>query len=287
MFFFMTTMPRPSRNYFLQERDLKINVLFIFLFFVLCFLAWAINVFSQIAFPSQSFTQQLIRIGSLVVGALIMIVGSNRLLKKNNIPPEALGLRLSVKSMLGFTLGAIVGVIVLIAIGSMLYVFVPYHFEIGPLQGWGLLKEASMYFWGNFLEELMFRGYPLIVFSQLFGWRKAVWIMALPFGLFHLPGLGLSIDGLKMIITTATYSFVFSYSFILTGTLWTAIGVHVVSNIVLHSISGLDGLQRAMFIPVFDANWPINYDPGLLSCLVSVVIISFGLYSLIKRNFQL
>ena len=124
----MTTMPRQSRNYFLQDRGFKINVLAIFLFFVLCFLAWAINVFSQIAFPSQSYTQQFIRIVSLAVGVLIMIIGSNRLLKNNNIPPEVLGLRLSVKSMFGFMLGGIVGIIVLIAIGSMLYVFVPYHF---------------------------------------------------------------------------------------------------------------------------------------------------------------
>ncbi|HEV8284723.1 MAG TPA: CPBP family intramembrane glutamic endopeptidase [Chitinophagaceae bacterium] len=123
----------------------------------------------------------------------------------------------------------------------------------------------------------------MIILSQLLGWRAAVCIMALPFGLFHLPGLGFSIGGWKMIITTATYSFVFSYAFILTGTLWTAIGAHVVSNILLHSISGLDGLARAVFTPVFETRWPVNYDPGLLSFETSAIVMALLLYLLINK----
>jgi membrane protease YdiL (CAAX protease family) len=168
-------------------------------------------------------------------------------------------------------------------LGVILYMYIPFHFIRGPLNALAVVKEAHSFFWGNFAEELLFRGYPLIILSQLLGWRAAVWIMALPFGLFHLPGLGFSIEGLKMVITTATYSFVFSYAFILTGTLWTAIGTHVVSNILLHSISGLDGLARAVFTPIFKTGWPVNYDPGLLSFETSAIFIALLLYLLITK----
>jgi uncharacterized protein len=217
------------------------------------------------------------------IAVLIIIVGSIRLLKQNHLSAEALGLYLSRKSFFYFLLGVFIALVVLTFMGLILYIFVPFRFVTGTLNGLGLLKESYSYFWGNFLEELIFRGFPLIILNQLLGWRKAVWIMALPFGLFHLPGLGFSSEGLKMIITTASYSFIFSYSFILTGSLWTAIGVHVASNIILHSITGLDGLKRAVFLPVFDARGPMN-NLSFLTFLIAVVIISFILFLLIIRS---
>jgi uncharacterized membrane protein len=163
---------------------------------------------------------------------------------------------------------------------------VAYNWAILSSKKWNSkssgLKESYSYFWGNFLEELIFRGFLLIVLSNMIGWRKAVWVMALPFGFFHLPGIGFSIAGLKVIATTATYSLIFSYAFILTGSLWTAIGVHVTSNILLHAIAGLDGANRAMFQPTFNEKFPVNYDAGFLTFLISAAIVSFFLFSLIK-----
>ena len=68
--------------------------------------------------------------------------------------------------------------------------------------------------------------------------------------------------------------------------MWAAIGAHVITNIILHSISGLDGLEGAMFIPVFDAKWPVNYNPGLISFLLGAIIISIILSIFIKRQFS-
>jgi membrane protease YdiL (CAAX protease family) len=207
-------------------------------------------------------------------------------LKKNGISGEALGLKLSTRSLLNFLFGVIIAIVVLALAAFILFLFVPYHFEKGLLTFNGMLKEAHSYFWGNFLEELMFRGFPLIALSQLSGWRKAVLIMAIPFGLFHLPGIGFNMDGLKMILTTASYSFVFSYAFILTGSLWTAMGVHVTSNILLHAVTGLDGAGKAIFTPVFYADWPTGYDPALISFLLSTIIIASLLYLLIVKKAQ-
>ncbi len=229
-----------------------------FLIFVgLCIVAWLINVFGYITFPGQNLIPHLVRSGLAAIAVLVLIATSTRLLKKNGIPSAALGLKLSLKALSNFLLGMFIATLAISLITLILYFFLPFHFEKGPLKGAAIIKEAHSYFWGNFLEELIFRGYPLIVFNRLLGWRKAVWIMALPFGLFHLPGLGSNMEGLKMITTTATYSFVFSYAFILTGSLWTAIGLHVTSNILLHAVLGLDGVGAAIYKPIFDARWPI------------------------------
>jgi len=244
------------------------------------------NVFGQITFPTQNLVPHLVRSCFAAIAVLVLIGGSVWLLKKSGIPAAALGVKISLKGLSDFLFGALIAMSLLALVALILYVFVPFHFERGPLNGAEVMKEAHSYFWGNFLEELMFRGYPLVVISQLFGWRKAVWILALPFGLFHLPGIGFNMKGLEMMITTATYSFVFCYAFILTGSLWTATGVHVTSNILLHAVSGLDGAGKAVYKPVFETTWPVNYDPGLLSLLPGAAIVAFLLFILIKRRFH-
>jgi membrane protease YdiL (CAAX protease family) len=270
-------------NFFQGRENFRLNVRDAFSFIALAVIVCAMNSIAQMLFPSQNLFPYFVRTAISAAGAIILIFVSIRLLKKSNVAANALGLKLSQNSLFHFILGVMIGMVVIVILGIVLYTFVPYHFIGGPLKTSELVKEAHSFFWGNFTEELLFRGYPLIILSQLLGWRAAVCIMALPFGLFHLPGLGFSIEGLKMVITTATYSFVFSYAFILTGTLWAAIGAHVVSNILLHSISGLDGLAKAVFTPAFETRWPVNYDPGLLSFEISAIVMALFLYLLINK----
>jgi membrane protease YdiL (CAAX protease family) len=270
-------------NYFQRRANFRLDVRDAFSFIVLAVIVWAMNSVAQMLFPSQNLLPYFVRSAISVAATLILIFFTIRLLKKRNVAADALGLKLSQNSLFNFILGLTIGVIVMVVLGLVLYIFVPYHFIGGSLKTSEVVKEAHSFFWGNFTEELLFRGYPLIILSQILGWRAAVCIMALPFGLFHLPGLGFSIEGLKMVITTATYSFVFSYAFILTGTLWTAIGTHVISNILLHSISGLDGLTGAVFTPVFETRWPVNYDPGVLSFETSAIVMALLLYLLINK----
>jgi membrane protease YdiL (CAAX protease family) len=152
--------------------------------------------------------------------------------------------------------------------------YIPYHFVPGPIGGSQVLGEGISYLLGNSLEELMFRGFLFIIFSQLAGWGISALIMALPFGIFHLQGTGLSMDGLKIFTTTACYSFVFSLSYVLFRSMWTAISVHVVSNIFLHTLTGLDGANKAMFTPAFERSWPKGYDVSFIVVIFSAIIIS-------------
>lgn len=276
-------MLHQMNNYFLKEKDFNLNIRDAFLFIVLGVIVWVMNILVHWGFTSQNFIPYLARTSTSAVGVIILLFVSIRLLKRTNVPANGLGLKLTQKSVLSFISGLVLGAIAICVAGCILYIFVPYHFVAGPLETTDVIKEAHSYFWGNFIEELLFRRYLLIILSQLLGWRIAVCILALPFGLFHLPGLGFSIEGLKMIITTATYSFVFCYAFILTGTLWTAIGVHVACNVLLHAVLGLDGLEKGMFSPVFETTWPVNYDPGLLSVETAAIVMSLFLYFSIKR----
>jgi membrane protease YdiL (CAAX protease family) len=168
----------------------------------------------------------------------------------------------------------------------LLYAFVPFHFAHGSLHIADALKESFSYFLGNSLEELMFRGFLLVVLSRFAGWRIAVLALAIPFGLFHLQGSGISTVGLKMVATTATYSLVFSLSYVLTGSMWTAISVHVTSNILLHTLLGLDGMNQAMLVPVFSGPGLRNHDLGFWGAMISALAMSCLLYLAVSYKFN-
>jgi membrane protease YdiL (CAAX protease family) len=274
----------PPSLKFSRLSGLKFSSRSIWLFIMLGASAWLLNVLGQIFFPSQNTIPFIISTTITALIVIFTIIGSIRLLKQNHLPTTVLGLSFSSRSFFNFLIGACIGILSLSLMGLVLYLFIPFHFSAGTLNGLQILKESYSYFWGNFLEELIFRGFLLISLSNLIGWRKAVWVMALAFGLFHLPGTRFGIAGLKMIVTTALYSLIFSYAVILTGSLWTAIGVHVISNILLHTITGLDGANKAMFQPIFNDKISINYDVSFLTFLITAIIISFFLFLLIKAN---
>lgn len=271
----------------LKQEEFKYSSRTVYLFIVYSFIAWLLNIFSQVIFSSQNAFPFLVRTTILAITDILLVVISIRMLRLNHLAENSLGLASFHKAILNFLFGLCIAFVVIICLGTVLYFFVPFHFVKGALNVTGLLKESSAYFWGNMLEELIFRGFLLVLLIQITGWRKAVWIMAIPFGLFHLPGMGLTLEGLKMVATTAAFSFVFSYAFLLTGSLWTAIGVHVAGNILLHAITGLDGNNKAVYQPVFNGKFPQKYDAGFVASLVTSICVSFILYLLIKRKNQL
>ena len=154
---------------------------------------------------------------------------------------------------------------------------VPIHWSRGLLPLRDAAFAAHTYFWTGFGEELIFRGYALVALSRYMGRPKALWTLALAFVLFHLPGMGMGMTAAKMVATTAAMSFVFSYSFLLTGTLWTAIALHAAVNILLHTVTGLDGAGNpVVWQPVFGL-WPSGYDAGfwtlmIITCTIAVIL---------------
>lgn len=246
---------------------------------------WTLNVIVQQIFPTENNFPFLIRNIFAAITVLLLSIGTKQLLKKNNVTDDALGLCFSSKTLVNVLFGLLLAVVVLFLIGLVVYIFVPFHFEPDLLSGINALKHTCDYFWTNTLEEFIFRGFPLIVLSKMYGWRKAVWFLALPFGLFHLYGLGLGIAGIKIMFTTAIYSFVFCYAYILTNSLITAISVHWFSNVLLHIITGLDGEGNAMFEPKYHMNWPA-VDVGLLTSLFSTTVVAYLLFLIIRKGYD-
>jgi uncharacterized protein len=79
----------------------------------------------------------------------------------------------------------------------------------------------------------------------------------------------------KMVATTSMMSIVFSYGFLLTGTLWTAVGQHVAMNVTLHTITGMDGAgSDPLWKPIFGRR-PTGYDAGFWTLIAVTGLIAF------------
>jgi membrane protease YdiL (CAAX protease family) len=271
-------------NYFIRQPEFQFKPVSVVIFIVSAVVAWAINIFSYSLFPSQNLFPFVVRTIITVATNLALIYVSFRLLKENNIPSRALGLSISGKTVNNILRGILIGLFSVLIIAGLLYAFIPYHFVHGSMDTSQAVQAGLSYLVGNTLEELMFRGFLFILLSQLIGWQKSALITGLLFGLFHLQGIGFTMGGLKMVATTACFSLVFSFSFVLFRSLWIAIIVHAVSNLLLHTITGLDGGRNAIYEPVFEGNWPEGYDVGLIVTVLSAVILSGLLFLLILRS---
>jgi membrane protease YdiL (CAAX protease family) len=153
------------------------------------------------------------------------------------LPPGQLGLALDRRSGAASLFGAAIAAVHMLALLGVLYAVAPFQMVRGPLPGSEVALAALGYLTGNFAEELMFRGYLLIVLARWLGTTRALWLLALPFGLLHFPGLDLMSLG-KMLLTTGAMHFVFGYVFLATRSLWGAVVLHAIGNTLLHSVFG-------------------------------------------------
>ena len=252
---------------------------------LLCFvLLVAICIGSSVAghmfFPGSNALPYAIRTVLTAVGTIILAVGSERLLARQFGNELTLGLRPASKAAAGFLSGSFAAIVWISLLAAAFWLFVPFHFERGALKARDVLPTAHHYFWSNLGEELVFRGYLLIVLWRAFGLRMALALVALLFGLFHLPGLS-GMAALKMIFTTAAASYFFAAVFLATGTLWTAVALHFMGNVLLHKISGLDG-GAALLKPVLHHSYP-SYDPGFWVFMIIPLLLAWLLFSWRRR----
>jgi uncharacterized protein len=263
------------------------------LFICLCVVAYAFAFAGDMFFPGELPVALMARALLAACGVALLSFGSKTLLRRDGFPADALGLQLTLPHAKGFVLGIAGGLMFIALMAATLAVQVPFHWERGLLSLNHAALAAHTYFWTSLGEELIFRGYALVALSSYFGPRKAVLALALPFGLFHLPGMGMGMAAAKMIATTGAMSMVFSYGFLFTGSLWTAVGLHVAINVSLHTLTGLDGAGKAtLWKPIFGL-WPTGYDAGFwtvitITCLVTFVLSrksNIRLFTRIPSNF--
>jgi membrane protease YdiL (CAAX protease family) len=250
---------------------------------ILCFITGAVvlrglSICAWAFFPGHDVFPQLARIVIPLLVLLGLVLLNRHFLERDGFSSNALGLNLRrVHWLFG---GMLLIVPIILAIAGALRMIVPFRWVSGALSWEQLGWQAAEYFAGNSGEELMFRGYLLLVLTRRLGTNWAMLIVAVLFGLFHLPGLSGS-TALKMICTTAAGSYLFAYGFLLTGSLWTAIGMHAFGNLLLHQVLGMGGGNSILKIEL-RGTWPSNYDPAFLAWLGVCIPITIGV-SLLHR----
>jgi len=230
--------------------------------------------------PGQGLVANLAR----VIIPLLSLVGlyflNRRLLARDGFPGDLLGL--GWRKLPWFFAGAAVMVPIVGLLAGGLWLAVPFHYEAGTMTWSRFAWQAAEYFAGNSGEELMFRGYLLLLLTRHLGLNRALLVVGFLFGVFHLPGLSGWV-AVKMICTTMAWSYLFAYGFLLTGSLWTALGMHMAGNVMLHHVAGLSN-QPSLLRAVMHEAWPINYDPAIVVWFaVTLPILGFAALR-IRRN---
>ena len=204
----------------------------------------AVAIFSMNAahgfFPGDHAGARWGRFACQSIGPLLLIIGSRWLMTRDGLHPDQLGLANGARSGTAFLIGAALATLHMLALLIGIYLIAPFELIRGPLAGSDVAFAGLGYLTGNFAEELLFRGYLLILLARWIGTTRALWSLALPFGLFHFPGLDLLSLG-KMVLTTGAMHFVYGYAFLATRSLWAAVALHAVGNTLLHSVFGTGG----------------------------------------------
>jgi membrane protease YdiL (CAAX protease family) len=220
-------------------------------------------------FPGAGLGVRLGRIVIPGVMALGLVWLNHFVLRRDGWPADPLELRVTARRAGWFVAAVLAAFGIVALLLAALWVQVPFRFQRGPLTGPNLGWQTAEYFFGNSGEELIFRGYLLLALIRAWGIGRAVLATSVLFALFHLPGLG-GATALKMMATTFLGGCLYAYGFLLTHTLWTAVGLHVAGNIVLHQISGASG-QKSVWKPVFESPWPTAYDPAFVAWLAVLI----------------
>ena len=191
-------------------------------------------------FPGHMPIARVGRLLCLASGAILLVAGSRWLFARDGISANRLGLALNAAHGRRFLFGMGLGILHMAILMMVFYVTVPFEIGDGPRTSADVASAGIDYLASNLIEELQARGYLLVVLAYWLGTTRAIWLMALPFGLFHLPGLD-AVAMAKMMLTTGAMHFIYAYAFLATRSLWAAVSLHAVGNTLLHAVIGVDG----------------------------------------------
>jgi membrane protease YdiL (CAAX protease family) len=212
-------------------------------------------------FPGSLAVARVGRLLCMAAAIVVLIVGTRWLLNRDGIDRNRLGLGTSISSLRAFSIGIALACAHILALVAALYAVVPFELGHGPLSVEAVALAALGYLTGNFGEELVFRGYLFVALAYWLGTTRAIWALALPFGLFHFPGLD-AMALAKMILTTGAMHFVYAYVFLATRSLWAAVSMHALGNTLLHQVFGTGG--PALLSVNYSHPFPENVDAPFL-----------------------
>jgi hypothetical protein len=243
---------------------------------LLVLLIWLIAAFLAIwtgpmFIPAANSTVRVEALLWKIVGMSLFLGSSAYFLRRNGMGFEVLGLRPTMRNLAWLFAGSFGGVLLVALCFVFLRAMAPFHFEKGTMMPNQLGISVLVYAFGAALEELAFRGYPLLRLRERYGSFRAVLAVALAFGILHLPGM-YGADALKMVVTTGLSSIVFSIAYLGSRTLWVAIGLHMGMNVMLHSVFGGGGRSEpSLFVTKFGQQ-SLPFDAGFFALIVALLL---------------
>lgn len=177
------------------------------LFILLGVFIWSTNIYGQTFFPSNSFFPFFIR--SIISASLLVLAYylNLKFCEKNELNREIL--KFKSKSINHYFSGVILGCILIVTMWAILYLIYPFEIIRNHESTIVPFFDIVSYSLGNTLEEFLFRGFILLASVKLCGKIGGILFVSFLFGLFHLPGLGATKEGLSMVMTTFTMSLLF------------------------------------------------------------------------------
>lgn len=250
-----------------------------FLFFGV--LIWIINIIGQSTFPGNNMFPFLIRSTIVLITLKLSYYLNNKFSRRNQLNFDMLKFK---SSLIKYYLGGIVlGCILIATIWGIVYLIYPFEILKNADSKINLATDIISYGLGNTLEELLFRGFILVASVKLIGKMGGVLFVSILFGLFHLQGIGLTSQGLSMVMTTFTMSLLFISVIYYTQSIWTAATLHIAGNFLLHSL-GFDGTNNGMLQIKFIVS---NANGLLITLIYEIVAIAFALVIFIKGMKQI
>jgi membrane protease YdiL (CAAX protease family) len=219
-----------------------------------------------------------------VFGATLLLAANFYLLKRSGIGAAALGLRPGGRTMGWLVAGSIAGMLIVVLWFGLFRAIAPIRFESGTMSAVQLAVSALVYMFGALLEELAFRGHALLLLRARYGSITAVAAVSLAFGILHLPGME-GMQAVKMVVLTGLSSVIFSLAYLRSGTLWTAVGLHMGMNLMLHSVLGGGGGQGpSLLTTVVGDGAPPGFDLAFWSFAAAALIVIAAMLLLRKRE---
>lgn len=254
---------------------------FLFLSFVIvCFFPTLIVLsFDFISFDEKSLTTQVfyeLGIALAVLGALLMIF---RVL--TNYDFESVFIKQ--KFLSGFLKGSLIGLILLLCCTGLAYLNGNVSFTLGEISIPLFLGYLVYYMIVACFEELLFRSFPLRVFSERYPAAIAIVISSLLFGLAHLGNE--SFNWLAM--TNITLAGILFAVFILQkGNISWAIGLHFGWNftqgtLLGYQVSGNDSPGILLAKPLGESylsGGDFGIESSIFCTIIMLIVIAFMLF---------
>ncbi|HAK11710.1 MAG TPA: CPBP family intramembrane metalloprotease [Chitinophagaceae bacterium] len=135
-------------------------------------------------------------------------------------------------------------------------------------------------------EELIFRGALFYLLIQWLGAKKALWLSAAAFGVYHWFSyeiLGQPIPMLVIFLLTATAGLVYGYAYLKTATLYAPIAMHFAWNFTNNFLFSGGQIGKGIFVLLPTDTVQVGYIAFVLVQYLPLVLFFVGNYFLLKR----